>query len=292
MIIGLGIQPLVPSLSHVSWVKEGNQDESTEAVQNGLLSLVMRKILLLLQKPRKGQRRVFNDLKAEDEDTGRGKDGRKNFRGLFKGQVPTWFEKALTTDLIMSFRDPQSNRYYGSVPESSQVKRVLLQRKTKERNEKDNEDSPQAPDSTTEPPKPAHDFQEGDDVFFQNEEGQNILGTIGQVTPLRCQILFGDGTQQWAPFKRIKKLSCSFNEPSVGFPDSRESEAKKKVKTELVCIICEGIKKISSKKAESYSADTPFTCARCTAAKVVPTPAKVVANLNEAYQRVWFVSPF
>jgi len=42
------------------------------------------------------------------------------------------------------------------------------------------------PDSTTEPPRPGP-FQEGDDVFFHTEEGQNILGTIGQVS-LFCTI--------------------------------------------------------------------------------------------------------
>lgn len=43
-------------------------------------------------------------------------------------------------------------------------------------------ESQAVPDSTTEPPKPLHDFQEGDDVFFQTDDGQNILGTVGQAS--------------------------------------------------------------------------------------------------------------
>lgn len=66
------------------------------------------------------------------------------------------------------------------------------------------------PDSTTTNLERTEEFCRGQDILFKAKDGKYYLGTVAELDPgrERCLVKFADGTDSWALFKQLERLSA------------------------------------------------------------------------------------
>lgn len=103
------------------------------------------------------------------------------------------------------------------------------------------------PDSTTTNLERMEEFSRGQDILYKAKDGKYYLGTVAELDPSRerCLVKFADGTDSWALFKQLERLSAPTPPPIPSpQPQTHTLDANSSAGVDLdimflrMCVVC------------------------------------------------------